>query len=102
MLVPSGLESLVMLRRVLNGVLNFFGNAASGAFEPIDHDDRIIKMLRLRHFEIGVRLADVIAGLGSIYLYAWRWAVALTDQFAGEIEVGNASSLNAEFFHNIL
>jgi hypothetical protein len=102
MLIPRRLEPVIMLRGVLNGVLSFSGDDAGTGSKPIDHDSRIIKMLRLRHFEIGVRLADVFAGFGSIYLYEWRRTSAFTDQFAGEIEVGNASSLNAEIFHNIL
>jgi hypothetical protein len=102
MLIPRRLEPVITLRGILNGVLSFSGDVAGTGSKPIDHDSRIIKMLRLRHFEIGVLHSDVFANFGSVYLYEWRRAGALTDQFAGEIEVGNASSLNAEIFHNIL
>ena len=101
MLVPHSFEAVIVLCCVLNCVL-YFGGDAGGALEPIDHNRRRIEMLRLRHLEVGVRLADVFAAFGKVYLYARRRAGALTDQFAGEVEIGNASSLNAEFFHNIL
>ena len=99
MFVPRRFEPVIVLCGVLNGVLHFSGDAASGVFEPIDQNDRIVEMLRLRHLLIGSRLADIFAGFGAVYLYARRRAGTLTDQFAGEIEVGNASSLNAEIFH---
>src|ERR1700690_3532614 len=99
MFVPRRFEPVIVLRGVLNGVLNFSGDAASGVFEPIDQNDRIVEMLRLRYLLIGSRLADIFAGFGAVYLYARRRAGALTDQFAGEIEVGDASSLNAVIFH---
>ena len=99
MLVPRRFEPVIVLRRVLDGFLNFSGDAASDSSEPVDQNDRVVEVLRLRHLLIGCRLADIFAGFGAVYLYARRRAGALTDQFAGEIEVGNASSLNAEIFH---
>ena len=98
MLVPSGLERLVVFRSILDGVLNLAGNA-NDAFEPIDQNHQIVEMLRLRHLLICSSLTNIFAGFGAIYLYARRRAGALTDQFAAEVEVGNASSLNAEIFH---
>lgn len=99
MLVPRSFEAVIVFCGVLNGVL-YFGGDAGGALEPIDHDRRRIEMLRLRHLEVGARLANVFAAFGAVYLYARRRASALPNQFSGEVEIGNASSLNAEFFHN--
>jgi len=59
-------------------------------------------MLSLRHLEVGVRHAHVFAGFGSVYFDVRRGTGALTDQFTGEFEVGNASSFNAEIFHIFL
>src|ERR1035438_8264919 len=56
-------------------------------------------MLCLCHFLIGIHLANELVGLCAVYLYPWYRTAALTDQFTGEIEVGNASSLNAVIFH---
>jgi len=98
MLVPRRFERLVILRGVLNGVLDLAGDA-SGVFEPIDQNRRIVEVLRLCHLQIGAHLADILVGFGAVNLYPWRRAAALTDQFTGKIEVGNASSLNAEIFH---
>ena len=99
MLVPRRFEPVIVLCGVLNGVFHFSGDTASGVFEPIDQNDRIVEMLRLRHLLIGSHLTDIFAGFGAVYLYTRRRVGTLTDQFAGEIEVGNASSLNAEIFH---
>ena len=101
MFVPCRFEAVVMFRGFFDGVLNLGGYAGS-APEPIDHYCRRIEMLRLRHLEVGVRLADVFVAFGAVYLYVRRRASALADQFAGEVEVGNASPFNAEVFHNIL
>jgi hypothetical protein len=98
MLVPHRLEAVVMFRGFFDGVLDFGGDAG-GAPEPGDHEGRRIEMLRLRQLEVGVRLADVFAAFGAVYLNARRRAGALADQFAGEVEVGNPGSLDAEVFH---
>lgn len=98
MLVPRRLEAVVMLRGFFDGVLDLSGDAGRVP-EPVDHYGRRIEMLRLRQLEVGVRLADVFAAFGAVYFYARRRAGALADQFADEVEVGNAIPLNAEVFH---
>ena len=101
MLVPRRFEAVIMLRRFLDGVLNL-GRDAGRAPEPVDHDGRRVEMLRLCHLLVCVRLTDIFTALGAVYLNVRRRAGALPDQFAGEVEVGNASSLNTEVFHIFL
>ena len=101
MLIPRCFEAVITFRGLFDGVLNFGGDAG-GAPEPIDHYLRRIEMLRLCHLEVSVRLADIFSAFGAVYLDARRGAGALADQFTGEVEVGNASSFDAEVFHIFL
>src|ERR1039458_4113864 len=78
-LIPGRLESIVVFRGILNGVLSLRSDDIEQASEPIDQKNWVVEMLCLCHFLIRSHLTNKLEGFCAINFYPRVRTAALTD-----------------------